>query len=66
MTPQEIQDYLRQQAKSRTVKTNSGILLLFGIAKIAGMALYPEFTLPGIAIVNLLLRQVTEKPIRDL
>ena len=66
MTPQQVQDYLRQQAKSRTVKTNSGILLLFGIAKIAGMTLYPEFTIPAVAVVNLLLRQVTEKPIRDL
>ena len=66
MTPKQVQDYLRQQAKSRTVKTNGGILLLFGIAKIVGMAVYPEFTIPGLAIANLLLRQVTEKPIRDL
>jgi len=66
MTPQQIQDYLRQQAKSRTVKTNSGILLLFGIAKIAGMAISPEIAVPAVAIANLLLRQVTEKAVRDL
>jgi len=70
MTPQEIQDYLigiaKGSTKSWTVRTNSGILALWGIAQIVGMSVAPEYAVPAVAIVNLLLRGRTKKPIRDL
>jgi len=65
MTPKQVQDYLIKASKSKTVRFDSVVLILWAIAKTWGIATHPEIAVPIIAGINLYLRSITTESIGD-
>ena len=65
MTPKQVQAFLISASKSKTIRVNSVVLLLWSIAKTWGVATHPEIAVPIIAGVNLYLRSITKESIGD-